>query len=324
MFRKLVLAAILAAFFAGPALADFPSEDFECVAPSEPGGGWDITIRAVAKVLTSEKIITNAMRVISKPGAGGGVGLSYIKGKKNPHTIAVYSPPLLLINLMGQTRLSYRNLTPLAMLTNDFGAFAVRKDSPYQTVNDLFDALKKDPGSVSISGTSVAGGIDHIQFLHAARAAGVDAGSTSYITFARGGALAALLDGRADVFTTTGIAEITGSFVAGDIRILAITSAERAGEGPFASVPTLREQGVDAVFIIWRGIFGIPDMPEEARLFMESALKKMSETPMWADVCKRNNWIPAFMGSADFTRFLEKTNEEYKSTLASIGFYKQD
>ena len=65
------------------------------------------------------------------------MALAYINGKKDPHTIAVYSPPLLLINLTGQTELSYKNVTPLAMLINDFGAFAVPAGSPYKTVGDL-------------------------------------------------------------------------------------------------------------------------------------------------------------------------------------------
>ncbi|MDR3229982.1 MAG: tripartite tricarboxylate transporter substrate binding protein [Synergistaceae bacterium] len=322
MFRKLAVAALLTAVFASSALAAFPSRNFECIAPAGPGGGWDTTMRMVARVLTEKGIISRAMPVINKPGGGGGVALAYINAKKDPHTITVYSPPLLLINLTGQTELSYKNVTPLAMLINDFGAFAVPDDSPYKTIGDLFDALKKDPKSVKLGGTSSPGSMDHIQFLHAAKAAGVEVKDIPYIAFQGGEALAALLGGHIDVYTT-GMAEVVGPLEAGDVRVLALTSPERIKEGPLAQVPTLIEQGVNATFVNWRGIFGVPNMSEEARSFMENALRQMSETPEWAEICTRNGWTQVFMGSSDFAAFLEKTNEEYKSLLEAIGLYQQ-
>ena len=329
MVRKLTVLALLAAMGlaaitlgATRAFAAFPSRNFECLAPAGPGGGWDTTMRMVAKVLTEKGFVRKAMPVINKPGGGGGVALADINGKRDPHTIVVYSPPLLLINLTGQTELSYKNITPLAMLINDFGAFAVPANSPYQNINDLFDALKKDPKSVKLGGTSSPGSMDHIQFLHAAKAAGVNVKDIPYIAFQGGEALAALLGGHVDVYTT-GMAEIVGPLEAGNIRVLALTSPERIKSGPLAQVPTLKEQGVDAVFINWRGIFGIPNMSEEARSFMENAFRQMSETPEWAEICDRNGWVNVFMGASDFTAFLDKTNEEYKSLLEAIGLYQQ-
>jgi putative tricarboxylic transport membrane protein len=329
MFRKLAVTALAAVVLAAvlltgaaEVLAAFPSRNFECLAPAGPGGGWDTTMRMVAKVLTEKGIVKRAMPVINKPGGGGGVALAYINAKKDPHTLVVYSPPLLLINLTGQTELSYKNITPLAMLINDFGAFAVPANSPYKNINDLFDALKKDPKSVKLGGTSSPGSMDHIQFLHAAKAAGVDVKDIPYIAFQGGEALAALLGGHIDVYTT-GMAEIVGPLEAGDIRVLALTSPERIKDGVLAQIPTLKEQGVDAEFINWRGIFGIPNMPEEARSFMESALKQMSETPEWAEICSRNGWTSVFMGASDFAAFLDKTNEEYKTLLEAIGLYQQ-
>jgi putative tricarboxylic transport membrane protein len=326
MLRKLIFAVTVVALFVGgvasQARAAFPGRNFECLAPAGPGGGWDTTMRMVAKVLTEKGIVKRAMPVVNKPGGGGGVALAYISAKKDPHTIAVYSPPLLLINLTGQTELSYKNVTPLAMLINDFGAFAVPKNSPYQNINELFEALKKDPKSVKLGGASSPGSMDHIQFLHAAKAAGVDVKGISYVAFQGGEALANLLGGHIDVYTT-GMAEIVGPLEAGDIRVLAITSPERIKSGPLAQVPTLKEQGVDAIFINWRGIFGVPNMPKEAQTFMEDALKQMTQTPEWAEICQRNGWTQVFMNSSDFAAFLEKTNEEYKSLLQTIGLYSQ-
>jgi putative tricarboxylic transport membrane protein len=321
----LLLLALAVLFVAGAAFAsDYPSKPFECIAPAGPGGGWDTTMRMATKVLTEEGLVKSPMPVINKPGGGGGVALAYMQKKAgDPYSLIVYSPPLLLINLTGQTELSYKNVTPIAMLINDYGAFAVPKDSPYQSMTDVIEALKKDPKSVKIGGASSPGSMDHLQILQAAHAAGVSGlKEIAYIPFQGGESLAALLGGHVDVLST-GMAEVVGPLEAGDIRVLAVTAPERIAEGPLAAVPTLKEQGIDTVFINWRGIFGAPDMPQAAKAFMEDALGKMVQTASWDEICKRNGWTKAFMGSSDFAAFLDKTNEEYKTLLTEIGLYKQ-
>lgn len=321
---KRVLSLVFLLLFAASAwAADFPSRTFECIAPAGPGGGWDTTMRMVTKVLKEKGFVTQAMPVVNKPGGGGGVALAYIARKKDSHVITVYSPPLLLINLTGQTPLSYRNVTPIAMMINDFGAFVVPKNSPYRNIKDVFEALKKDPRSVKVGGASSPGSMDHIQFLQAAKAAGVTGlKDIPYVAFQGGEALAALLGGHIDLYST-GMAEIVGPLEAGELLGLALTSPQRVADGPLANVPTLREEGIDAVFINWRGIFGIPDMPEEARAFMEDALSKVAGTEEWKAICRQNGWTEAYMGSAEFAAFLERTNAEYQDLLKDIGLHRQ-
>ncbi|MDO4787021.1 MAG: tripartite tricarboxylate transporter substrate binding protein [Fretibacterium sp.] len=323
MSKRVLSLAFLLLFAASAWAADFPSRTFECIAPAGPGGGWDTTMRMVTKVLKEKGFVTQAMPVVNKPGGGGGVALAYIARKKDPHVITVYSPPLLLINLTGQTPLSYRNVTPIAMMINDFGAFVVPKNSPYRNIKDVFEALKKDPRSVKVGGASSPGSMDHIQFLQAAKAAGVTGlKDIPYVAFQGGEALAALLGGHIDLYST-GMAEIVGPLEAGELLGLALTSPQRVADGPLANVPTLREEGIDAVFINWRGIFGIPDMPEEARAFMEDALRKVAGTEEWKAICRQNGWTEAYMGSADFAAFLERTNAEYQDLLKDIGLHRQ-
>lgn len=305
----------------GTALAaTYPSKNFECIAPAGPGGGWDTTMRMAAKVLTEQKIITKAMPVVNKPGGGGGVALSYMQRKKgDPYTLIVYSPPLILINLTGQSKLGYTDITPLAMLINDFGAFAVPKNSKYSNMNEVFEAIKKDPKSVKVGGTSSLGSMDHIQFLVAAKAAGVkNLKEIQYIAFQGGELLASLMGAHIDV-ASTGMAELVGPKESGDIKVLALTSPKRISSGPLADVPTLKELGIDAEYVNWRGIFGAPNMPEAEKKYMETAFKKMTETADWQEICRRNGWVNAYMGSDDFKAFLKTSNEETKGLLAEIG-----
>ena len=244
------------------------------------------------------------------------------KKKGNPYTITVYSPPILLINLTGQTKLGYKDLTPISMLINDFGAYAVPKDSKFSNMKDVMDAIKKDPKSVKVGGTSSAGSMDHIQFLQAARAAGVkNLKEIPYISLQEG-SMASLMGGHIDLLST-GMAETVGALEAGDIKVLAVSSPNRIKSGPLSKVPTLKENGIDTVFINWRGIFGTPGMGKAERDYMANALKKMAGTKEWKDVCMKNGWEPVYMDAGQFTKFLDKTNDEYKVILGEIGFLKQ-
>ena len=316
-------ALFIAAFAFTAAAADYPSRPFEFLAPAGAGGGWDTTIRMVGKTLADQKIITQPMPVTNKPGGGGAVNLAYMQKKKgNPYTITVYSPPILLINLTGQTKLGYKDLTPISMLINDFGAYAVPKDSKFNNMKDVMDAIKKDPKSVKVGSTSSAGSMDHIQFLQAARAAGVkNLNEIPYISLQEG-SMASLMGGHIDLLST-GMAETVGALEAGDIKVLAVSSPNRIKSGPLSKVPTLKENGIDTVFINWRGIFGTPGMGKAERDYMANALKKMAGTKEWKDVCMKNGWEPVYMDAGQFTKFLDKTNDEYKVILGEIGFLKQ-
>jgi putative tricarboxylic transport membrane protein len=301
----------------------YPDKPLELIAPAGAGGGWDTTIRTVAKVLTDTKLVSVPMPVTNKPGGGGGVALSYLQEKKGSDSIlTVYSPPLILINLNGSTKLGYKDTTPLALLISDYATFVVAKDSPYKTINDVMDALKKDPKSVKIGGTSAAGSMDHLQFLKIAKAAGVtNLKDIDFISFQDGSGPAQVLGKHIDLLST-GIADAKPLLESGDLRALATTADKRVGEGVIAQIPTVKEQGIDATFVNWRGIFGAPGMPEYAQKFWQETFKKMSETDEWKAACKTNGWDITYAGGADFVKFLETENENNKVLLQEIGMLK--
>lgn len=319
------LTLIFVVTFAGAGAAqDYPDGPIEMIAPSGAGGGWDTTIRSTAKVLDDEGLIDVPLPVQNLSGAGGGVALAEMQNRKGgDRTLIVYSPPLLLINLTGQSQYSYRDLTPISNLIQDYGAFAVAKDSEYENINQVMEVLKEDPTAITIGGGSSPGSMDHIQFLIAAREAGVtDLRKINYVSFQEGQAMSNLLGGHIDM-VSTGLAEIAGLVESGDVRGLAVTSEERIATGAMQDIPTLIEEGIDTTFINWRGIFGPPNMPEERVEFWEDKLLKVTQTEQWAEIAKRNGWTQKYRDSEEFSAFLEKTNEEYKTILDEIGMLKK-
>ena len=266
------------------------------------------------------------------PGAGGAVHLSTLqKQKDNAATITVYSPPILFFNLNGSSPYGFRNTKPLARLIADYAAFVVKADSPFQSIGDIMEALKRDPASIKVGGTSARGSMDHVQFLIIARAAGVEnLDRITYRSYQVDGAtisagermVAALKSGSIQVIST-GLSDSMEMVESGEFRVIAQTAERRVGTGKQAEIPTCKESGIDATFINWRGLFGAPDMPEYAVEFWRGALKKMQATPEWQAICEKNGWDNIYQDAPDFQKFLEKTEQEYIAVMKDIGMLKK-
>ena len=303
----------------------YPKEAVELIAPAGMGSGYDLTLRSVARCLQDTELVKVPLPVTNKPGGGGSASLSYLTDNKGRDgVLAVFSPPLLLINLNGSTEMNYReNTTPIARLAVDYGCFAVSNSSPYNTIGDVMDALKQDPNSIRIGGTSSEGSMDHIQFLKIAKAAGVEhLNEIKYEGFENGGVAVQLMGNRIDVLSA-GISDVVGFLESGDLRVLAITADERIGSGLISEIPTCREMGIDAGFSTWRGIFGPSDMPDYAVDFWEDVLAKMAETKDWQEVCERYGWTMDYAGREEFTDFLGVVSGEYSELLKEIGMLEK-
>lgn len=319
--------AVAAAVLAGcgakePAVQEktYPKEAVELIAPAGPGGGYDLTIRALAQCLQETGLAEVPLPVTNKPGGGGRVCLEYMHERRGTDDmLVVYSPPLCLIHLNGSTELNYRdNTTPIAKLAVDYGCFAVKADSPYQTLNQVMEQLKRDPGSVKIGGTSSVYSMDHVQFLKIARAAGVTRlQEIPYEGFENGGVMAQLMGERVDVMSA-GISDVLGLMDSGDVRVLAVTAPKRLEGEAVSQIPTCRELGIDADFSNWRGIFGPEDMPDYAVDYWEEILQKMAGTDQWKAVCDRYGWTVDFQNRDDFMKFLDEVSGEYEVLLREV------
>ena len=300
----------------------YPKGNFDFVAPGGAGGGWDLTIRTTAKVLKDTKLVKVPMPVRNNPGAGGSVHLTSLQEVKgSDKIITVYSPPLILTNLSGTTKYSYKDVTPLARLIADYAVYVVAADSPYKSMADVMNALKKDIKGVKIGGASSAGSMDHIQFLIMAKAAGIsNLKEIDYVSFDDSGA-AQVLGGHIDLFST-GLSEVLGLIESGDLRALAQSADHRVGEGLVGEIPTCVEQGINATFVNWRGIFGPPEMPEYAVSYWRDIFAKMVKTDEWTQAKKTNGWDDAYLDGPEFETFLGQVNEDYKGILSDIGMLK--
>ncbi|OME88504.1 MULTISPECIES: Bug family tripartite tricarboxylate transporter substrate binding protein [Paenibacillus] len=309
----------------GSSAGEYPKKPFIVTAPSGAGGGWDKTARSLTKVLTETKLIEQTMTVENKPGGGGTVFLAeYVaKDNKDPYKLFVSSPPILINNLKkeGNSPFGYKDVTPLAQMTKDFGAIAVPANSKFTDLQSLVDAIKADPTSVTLAGGSAPGSMDHLISVLPAFKSGVDPRTVKYLSYDGGGeAIAALLGNNADAIGTD-ISSLGSYLKAGKIKILAVTSSERLG-GDFADVPTLKELGLDAEFTIWRGVFGPKGLSEEQLAFWDKTLKELSENEVWQKELVANDWASEYRNAADFKAFLEEQEQDVQELLTALGMQK--
>ncbi len=304
---------------------NYPAKPIMFVAPSGAGGGWDLTARAITKILDETNLVEQTMTVENKPGGGGTVFMAEYatQDKNNDYKLFVNSPPIIINNLKaeGNSPYGYKDTTPLAQLTKDFGAIVVRADSKFQSMSQLLDAIKQNPKSVTFAGGSAPGSMDHLVAILPIYKTGIDPKIVKYVSYDGGGeAIAALLGGNTDVIATD--ASSVGEYVkAGKVRVLAVTAPERLG-GVLKDVPTLKELGIDAEFTIWRGVFGPKQMSDDAKKFWENTFKKLSEHEKWKEELTKQGWEPEYKGSKEFTQFLQEQEQLISDMLKSLGMHK--
>jgi putative tricarboxylic transport membrane protein len=312
---------------AAQATCDYPSETIQIMAPAAPGGGWDTTAREVQQVLQSG-IVNQSVEVYNVEGAGGTIGLAQLvnDNKGDAHTLMMMGMVMIGAIATNQSAVTLDNVTPITRLTAEFEVVVVPKDSKYQTLQDLIDDFKADPGAVSWAGGS-AGGTDHILVGLIAKAVGADPTAINYVPYSGGGeALAAILGGQVSA-GVSGLGEWQDQIASGELRALAISGSTAAsGDAtPMAtpssglSIPTLKEQGVDIELANWRGIVAPPELSPEQRDCIVTVLQQMHDSQAWQDVLAKYGWQDYFMTGDEFAQFLPAERDRITGILKELG-----
>ncbi|MFA7670079.1 MAG: tripartite tricarboxylate transporter substrate binding protein [Burkholderiaceae bacterium] len=273
------LATVLAAamLIMSPARADtFPSKPIHLVVPYAPGGTVDILARVLAEAATP--ILGQSVIVENRPGAGGTVAGSYVaRADPDGHILFVTDLSPLVIS-----RVLYKNLTfdpvrdfvPVTMGTVSTLAVAVNPKVPVNSVQELIDLAKSQPGKINFSSTGT-GSIVHAATELFKQQADVDMVHVPY----KGGAPAvtAVMAGEVQVGfvalpTTIELAK------AGKLRLLAVTQPQRSSIAP--ELPTVAESGLPEYGVtVWQGIVAPKGTPTGLIGKLNTAFVKALENP---------------------------------------------
>ncbi|WP_203231026.1 Bug family tripartite tricarboxylate transporter substrate binding protein [Nocardioides caldifontis] len=289
-------------------------QQLKIMAPADPGGGWDQTSRAMQEALRD---LVGRSEVYNVGGAGGTIGLSqFAQLDGQPHQLMTTGLIMVGAIAANDARVTLDQVTPLARLTTDSQVVVVPADSDIQTMADLAQRMRSDLPSVSIAGGS-AGGAEQILAGLMADELGQDPAGVNYIAHAGGGeAVATLLSGTA-VAGISGISEIKPQIDAGEMRALAVSSAERVDILP--DVPTLMEEGIDVELTNWRGVVAPAGITDEQELALEELLTDMSETEVWQETLESNGWGDVFLVGPEFEEFLAEEVRRTNQVIADLG-----
>lgn len=297
------------------------NSDLLMIIPNSPGGGYDLTGRDAVQVLEDEGITGGSITVENIVGAGGAVAMTELVGQVgDENTLMTVGLGVVGSTYSFGSQYGLRDATPIAQLMSEPEGILVPGDSPYETLDDFLEAWKADPGSLAVGGGSSPGGPDHLFPMQLAQEVGIDPNDVNFVTYDGGGPLTSALLGEKIDAGFSGLPEFQGSIDSGELRVLAVSGEERYPEGsPFADVPTLAEEGVDLVFLNWRGVLAPPEMSDERTEEMIGYFEDMHETEAWQQVVEDNGWTDDFKTGEEFGAFIEEQDERVSGTLEDLG-----
>ena len=293
----------------------------ECIAPANPGGGWDFTCRQIGKILFDIKAVDQPVQVTNMAGAGGGLAFATVVTERNDDPDLIVAASSATTTRLAQN--AYGGNTAdqvrfVGSIAGDPGVIVVAKDSPFQSLKDMVEAIKADPGSVAFAGGSAAGGFDHMKPLQVLKSDGfTDIKTIKYIS----------VDGGADAITQTiggftqamtgDMSEVVSFLKNGDIRVLAVLTEERVPG--FDDIPTAREQGYDVVAVNWRGLY-VPKGISDARFEEWGAkLKMVAESAEWKEAMAANGLAPFTKVGGDFQSWVDQVIADTVELSKEIG-----
>jgi putative tricarboxylic transport membrane protein len=318
-----VSAALLAT--AAPAAAWEPTKPVEFVIPAGTGGGADQMARLIQGIVAKHNLMKQSLIPVNKSGGAGAEGFLAVKDAKgDPNKIVITLSNLFTTPLATGVPFSYKDLTPVAMLALDQFVLWVNAESPYKTAKEYLDAVKKaGPNKFKMGGTG-SKQEDQIITVAIEKATGT---KFTYLPFKGGGDVAVQLVGKHIDSSVNNPIEAVAQWRAGKLRPLCVFDSQRmpykakvTDTQSWNDIPTCKEAGVPTDYVMLRGIFMPPGVPQDAVNFYVDLFKKVRETPDWKEYMERGAYNTTFMTGKEFSAWVEKAEALHRTLMKDAGF----
>lgn len=264
---------------------DYPKKAINMIVPYGAGGTTDLVGRQMA--IQMGEILGQTITVTNQGGASGSIGCqTVLDAPADGYTVLFTAESLGTQRVMGISEMSYADFTPIITTVNDPKVIVVSKDSPYNTLEELVEAIKAAPGKIKMSYTG-PGGSGHVQSL-IYNELGMDMALTAYA----GGSdcIVAVLGNQVE-FTNSNFSTVVGYVESGDLKLLGVSGMERLTAYP--DVPTLAEvipgseEYLEVPFTPLTMLVS-KDVPAEVVDVLRTAAQEAVETQAWQDYVKDN------------------------------------
>lgn len=288
----------------------YPTRQLTYLIPFDPGGQSDVEARRQQSHLS--RILGQQVIIDYKVGGGGALGWrELVKSKPDGYVFAGFNIPHTILQPLQQD-VGYKTeqLVPVALFQKTPVGLAVPVNSPYNTLKDFIEAAKKEPGKLTVGGSSFFSG-PHFATMLFDKLAGI---KLSYVPFTGAAPqVTALLGGHTDAGMT-----FSNDLVRfkDKLRVLALATDERMSELP--DVPTFKELGFNLVEAVDRGVIVPPKTPEEVVKKLEKAFLEISANPEIQAEMIKQGFVPVSMGAAESKAYLDKLTAHYKALFKEV------
>jgi len=287
------------------AKSDYPKKSITMIVPYGAGGTTDLVGRQLAIALGKE--LGTSIVVENTAGASGSIGAqACLDAKNDGYTVLFTAESLGTQRVMGISDLSYNDFCPIMVVANDPKVIVVSKDSKYNSIKDLLNDMKANPGKIQMAYTG-PGGSGHIQALILNKF-GYEPALTAYSSGSDG--IIAVMGGQVE-FTNSNYSTVASYIESGDLKLLSVCSTERLKNYP--DVPALSEvvEGSDNYMSIPYSPLSLmvsADVPAEIQEVLSSACAKAVQNPDFVKFFDNNN--------------IDKLYEKYNTLVKMDAFYK--
>lgn len=298
----------------GQARADWPEGNLRMIVPYAPGGTSDNITRAVTPAI--EAILGRSITIENIGGGGGVIGVTQL-AKAEPDGLTFgFVPTATLVIAPLMRKLNYDPLTdiqPVAKVAESYGALAMRKDFPADTLDELVAYAKEHPGEVTF-GSAGIGSITHLYVEIFAASAGVEVNHVPFkgSSEAMNNVLGGHIDGQFD-------AVVLRQAQAGAVKPIVILNDERWDGLP--DVPTLNELGFKGFEDIasWFGFIAPAGVPDVAVQQFSAAVDQALKDPQVIERLAALGVMPKYLPADKFSTLVQSNYQQYGDLLKPLG-----
>jgi putative tricarboxylic transport membrane protein len=305
-----------------------PTKPITFVVTGGAGGGADQMARLIQGIAAKHHLTKQPFIVVIENGGGGGQGFMDVKDSAgDPNKIMIVLSNLYSVPLATKLPFNWRDTTPVALMAMDEFVLWVNAKAPYKTAQDYFKAMKAAPAEAFKMGGAGSKREDEIVTAMLEKVAGV---KFTFIPYRGGGEIATqLVGGHIDSDVNNPIEHIA-HWRAGEVRPLCVLDDKRmpfkdkiADGMSWYDIPTCREQGIDAQYLMLRGILMPKGVTPEQLAYYVNLLKQVRETPEWKDFVNRGAYKVDFLSGDAFAKFLEADEKRNRDIMDKAGFIAQ-
>jgi len=312
------------ALFVGAAgLHASSAQAVECIVPAKPGGGMDGACKMIRKALPLSAEDT-PVKISYLPGGIGAVAWSSVVSQRRggADTLVTFSGGSLLNLAQGKYgKAAVSDVRWLAGVGVDYGMIAVRSDAPYKNLRELIDAMRSEPGKITIGVSGTVGSQDWLKVAMIARRAGVDPRNFRFVALEGGGDSFTALQANHVQVISGDASEAASSAKDGKFRVLAVLSEQRL-PGALAEVPTAREQGFDVVWPIIRGFYMSAQVSDADYQRWVEVFDRTMATEEFKRQRAAGGLYPFAMTGAALTDYIRKVVEQYRKQSQELGLVR--